>query len=232
MQAGGFASQNELEQLSARSASEKAEAESMRASLVSRSLEVSDCILRAPFDGEVAERYVDPGAYLRPGSAVVSVVNRNRVRIVADAPESDFTVVAPGTTVRIEIESTGARLQGPVSRRSPAADESTRTVHFEIDLDNASHALPVGSTARLSIDVGTPVPASEIPLSAAIIRGEKATVYVVEGDIAKRRVVPVLGESGGSLFVDPQLKAGSPIVIEGRALLDDGDKVTAKELGL
>ena len=72
MQQGGFASQNELEQLSARSASEKAEAESMRASLVSRSLEVDDCVLRAPFAGEIAERYVDPGAYVRPGNPVVS----------------------------------------------------------------------------------------------------------------------------------------------------------------
>ncbi len=30
-------------------------------------LEVSDCVLRAPFDGEVATRTVDPGAFVRPG---------------------------------------------------------------------------------------------------------------------------------------------------------------------
>ncbi len=232
MQQGGFASQNELEQLSARSAAEKAEAESMRASLVSRSLEVNDCVLRAPFDGEVAERYVDPGAYLRPGSPVVSIVNRTKVRIVADAPESDFNVVNVGTTVHINIESTGAKLDAEVSRRAPAADDQTRTVHFEIDIPNDQHALPVGSTARLSIEVGTPVPATEIPLSAAMIRGEKASVYIVEGDVAKRHVVGVLGEAGGTLFVDPQLQAGVPVVVEGRALLDDGDKVTTKELGL
>ena len=52
MQQGGFASANELEQLTAKSAAEKAEAESMRASLVSRSLEVDDCVLRAPFRSE------------------------------------------------------------------------------------------------------------------------------------------------------------------------------------
>ncbi|HEX6838627.1 MAG TPA: efflux RND transporter periplasmic adaptor subunit, partial [Polyangia bacterium] len=92
MQQGGFASENELEQLSAKSAAEKAEAESMRASLVSRSLEVDDCILRAPFNGEVADRFVDPGAYVRPGNPVVTVIDRNEVRIVADAPEADFTV--------------------------------------------------------------------------------------------------------------------------------------------
>ncbi|HEY2749473.1 MAG TPA: efflux RND transporter periplasmic adaptor subunit [Polyangia bacterium] len=232
MQEGGFASKNELEQLAARSASEEAEAESMRASLVSRSLEVDDCVMRAPFNGEVAERFVDPGAYVRPGNPVVSVIDRSRVRVVADAPESDFKIVDVGTQVRIDVESTGDKLEAAVSRRAPAADESTRTVHFEIDLANADHKLPVGSTARLGIDVGKPVPAIELPLSAATIRGSKATVFVVESGVAHRKVLTVLGEAAGSLFVAPSVAAGSAIVVEGRALLDDGDKVSAKELGL
>jgi membrane fusion protein (multidrug efflux system) len=232
MQQGGFASANELEQLNAKSAAEKAEAESMRASLVSRSLEVDDCVLRAPFAGEVAERFVDPGAYLRPGNPVATIIDRNQVRIVADAPESDFTVVGAGTPVNIEVEATGAKLAGVVSRRAPSADEATRTVHFEIDVPNANHVLPVGSTARLTIDVGEPQPASEVPLRAATIRGDKATLFTVQGDVAKSQVLDVLGEAGGSLFVDPKLAAGTPIVVEGRALLDDGDKVTARESSL
>ena len=229
MQEGGFASANELEQLTAKSAAEKAEAESMRASLVSRSLEVDDCILRAPFAGEVAERFVDPGAYLRPGNPVASVIDRNQVRIVADAPEADFTVVAPGTPVKIEVEATGAKLDATISRRAPAADDVTRTVHFEIDVANANHVLPVGSTARLTIDVGEPQPASEIPLRAATVRGDKATVFTVQGDVAKSEVVKVLGEAGGTLYLEPKLKAGTAVVVEGRALLDDGDNVAAKE---
>ena len=229
MQQGGFASANELEQLTAKSAAEKAEAESMRASLVSRSLEVDDCVLRAPFAGEVSERFVDPGAYLRPGNPVATVIDRNQVRIVADAPESDFTIVAPGTPIAIEVEATGRKLRGTISRRAPAADDATRTVHFEVDVPNANHDLPVGSTARLSIDVGEPQPAAEIPLRAATVRGDKATLFTVQGDVAKSEVLTVLGEAGGSLFVEPKLKAGTPVVVEGRALLDDGDKVAAKE---
>ncbi|MCA1665177.1 MAG: hypothetical protein LC659_13070 [Myxococcales bacterium] len=54
----------------------------------------------------------------------------------------------------------------------------------------------------------------------------------MQGDVAKSEVVHVLGEAGGSLFVDPKLKAGTPVVVEGRALLDDGDKVAAKESSL
>jgi RND family efflux transporter MFP subunit len=230
--AGGFASANEVEQLSAKSAAEKAEVESLRASLVSRSLEVDDCILRAPFNGEIADRFYDPGAYVRPGNPVVTVLDRSVVRISADAPESDFAIVAPGTQVTIEIEATGAKTKAPISRRAPAADENTRTVHFEIDVANPSRSLPAGTTARLTIEVGQPQPAASIPLRAATLRGDKATLFIVSDGVAKRIVVPVLGEQAGTLYVAPTLAAGTPVVVEGRALLDDNDRVTAKELSL
>jgi len=229
MKQGGFASENEVEQLGAKASSEAAEVESLKAALVSRSLEVDDCILRAPFAGEVADRFVDPGAYLRPGNPVASVIDRSMVRITADAPESDFAVVTPGTPVNIEVEATGAKVQGKVSRRAPSADETTRTVHFEIDVQNANHALPAGATARLTIDVGEPQPASSVPLRSATLRGDKATLFVVEGDVAKRVIFPILGEQGGLLYLDPKLEPGTPVVVEGRALLDNNDRVTAKE---
>ena len=227
--AGGFASPNEMEQLAARSKSQAAEVDALKATLANRTLAVDDCVLRAPFAGEVSDRQLDPGAFVRPGSSVVSVIDRERVRVVADAPESDFSVVAPGTEVKIVVLATGIVLHGTIARRAPAADDQTRTVRFEIDVPNADRQLPVGTTATLSIDVGAPLPATSVPLRAATQRGDKASLFVVEDGIAKRATVAVLGESGGLLYLDAKLRAGSAVVIEGRALLDEGDHVAAKE---
>ena len=63
---GGFVSPNEAEQKAAQSASEQAQLAAQRAKLASTSLEVNDCVLRAPFDGEIATRTIDPGAFVRP----------------------------------------------------------------------------------------------------------------------------------------------------------------------
>jgi RND family efflux transporter MFP subunit len=230
MAQGNFASKNEAEQLAAKASAEKADIESMRASMISRSLEVDDCILRAPFAGEVADRFVDPGAYVRPGNPVVTVIDRAMVRIVGDAPESDFAVVAPGTEVMIEVQATGQKKVAKISRRAPSADDNTRTVHFEIDVPNADRALPAGTTAKLTIHFGEARPATTVALRSATLRGDKATLFVVSDNLAKRVELPVVGELGGTLFVDPRLAAGSPVVVEGRALLDDGDRVLAKEL--
>jgi RND family efflux transporter MFP subunit len=230
MKQGGFASENEVEQLGARAASQAAEVEGLKAQLTSRSLEVDDCVLRAPFDGEVSERYIDPGAYARPGNPVVTVVDRSTIRVVADAPESDFDVVAAGTPVAVDLESAKAHVEAKVSRRSPAADETTRTVHFEIDVPNLDRKLPVGATARLTIEVGQEQPSTSIPLRAATLRGERATVFAVTDGVANRMVLPVLGERAGTLYLAAKLAPGTPVVVEGRSLLDDGDRVSMKEM--
>ena len=227
---GGFTSANELEQRSARARAEAAEVEGLKAELVSKGLEVDDCILHAPFAGEVAQRLVDPGAYVRPGNAAIVVVDRSRIRITADAPESDFNHLAPGTPVRIEGVATGAKLNAVISRRAPAADDATRTIHIEVDVDNPRRALPVGTTATLTLDAGEEKPALAIPLRSASVRGDQATLFVVEGDQAHKRVMEVLGEIGGTLYIVPKFAAGIPVVVEGRALLNDGDRVQAKEL--
>src|SRR5262249_31264473 len=112
-------------------------------------------------------------------------------------------------------------------RRSPAADAATRTIHVEIDLPDPRRTLPVGTTAELTVDVGQPIPAREVPLTAASIRGEKATLFAIEGDIARKHVVSIKGERAGSLFLDPSLPPGTRVVVEGRAQLADGDRVQA-----
>ena len=76
------------------------------------------------------------------------------------------------------------------------------------------------------IEVGKPRPASAIPLAAAAVRTPMAMVFVVEDDVAHARVVPLHGEREGLLFHDPAQKPGTQVVMEGRALLQDGDRVS------
>jgi RND family efflux transporter MFP subunit len=226
---GGFVAANEAEQKEAQSAAQAAELNAEKAKLAGTSLEVNDCVLRAPFDGEIATRTIDPGAFVRPGSTLLSLVDRSTVRMTGDAPEIDFGVVAPGTRVRVHVLATGKDMMGVVSRRAPQADASTRTVSFEIDLPDPQRVIPVGTTGEIHIDVGEPVPATEIPLYAAAIRGPKATLFVVESGVAHRKTFEVNGEAGGSLFLPTTLAPGAKIVSEGRALLQDGDHVDAKD---
>jgi RND family efflux transporter MFP subunit len=230
LQDGGFVSPNEVEQKAAESASKQAQAASLQAQLMGTTLQVQDCILKSPFDGDVAARVVDPGAFVRPGAPLVTVVNRDTVRLTLEVPEDDFDAVAPGNTASVHLVPTGEDVSLPISRRAPSADPSTRTVHVEIDLPNKDHRIPVYTTAVVSVDVGEPVPAQALPLAAAAIRGEKATLFVVKEGKAHALTLPVLGESLGSLYLPPSLDPEAQVVLEGRNLLTEGDLVVAKPL--
>lgn len=225
---GGFASPNEVEMKAAESASKQAQLLALQAQMQGTALQVDDCVLRAPFDGDVADRLVDPGAFARPGAALVTVVDRSIVRAVADVPEEDFDAVAPGTPVRLHLLATGHDLAGKIARRAPAADPSTRTVHVEVDLADPTRSIPVGTTVELELDVGQPVDATELPLSAATVRGSKANLFVVVDGVAHARSFPVLGERKGQLYVATALTPGTLVVTEGRSALAEGDKVEAK----
>jgi membrane fusion protein, multidrug efflux system len=227
---GGYVSPNEAEQKSAQSVAEGAELASQTAKLASTRLEVGDCVLRAPFDGEIGTRTVDPGAFVRPGTAIVSVIDRSTVRMTFDVPESDFGVVAPGTPVSIRVIATDRAMSGAIARRSPSADPETRTVHTEIDLADAKREIPVNTTGEVKMEVGEPIPCTAIPLIAASVTGYSATVFRVESDTAKKITLRVEGEQGSDLFVATALAPGARVVTEGRATLVDGDRVSAKEV--
>ena len=223
---GGFIAPNQVEQTTAQSSSERAQVLENKARSVAASLEVHDCALKAPFDGEIAVRSIDPGAFVHPGATIVSIVDRKTVRIVFDAPEKDFNVARVGTPVRIDVLSTGAQLVAAVTRRAPKADPATRTIHVEIDVSDPQRQIPTGTTAIVHMNVGQPVPATRIPLDAATQAEGKAKVFVVDNNVAHLRQIPVLGERGGGLYFEPQaLPANTQIVTDGRALISDGDAV-------
>ena len=224
---GGFASANEIEKRQAETTSKGAQLLETQARMRRATLEVNDCILRAPFTGEITDREVDPGAFVRPGSAVATLVDRTTVRIVADVPEDDFRVLGKGTEVRVKALATNRELTAKVARVSPSADSATRTIHLEIDVHDEARSLPTGTTAELVVDIGSARTATEIPLAAADIRGNKATVFVVEGAFAHKRVFELLGERAGAIYLSPSLVAGSRVVTEGRGSLEDGDRVAA-----
>jgi len=226
---GGFIAPNQVEQSAAQSSSERAQLLESKARSRAASLEVHDCALKAPFDGEIAVRSIDPGAFVHPGATIVSVVDRNTVRIVVDAPEKDFNVARVGAPAQIEILSTGVRLAAAVTRRAPQADPATRTIHFELDVPDPNRLIPTGTTALVHMNVGRSVPATRIPLDAATQQEGKAKIFVVEREVAHLRQLPVLGERADGLYFTPQtLPPNTEVVTEGRALLSDGDAVTAQ----
>lgn len=222
---GGFVAANEVDLRAASSEEQHMRRVATEAQASRSSLFVDDCTLRAPFDGEIELRSADPGAFVGPGSVVVGMVDRSRVRVVADVPETDLEAVAPDRDVDVHVLSTGQTLHARVTRRAPSADPVSRTVRIEIDLPNDERAMPVRTTAEVLVTARRGVDAITVPVTAARIVGSRARVWVVDGDRAHPRTLPVVGESADRVYLAPTLPPGSLVVLEGREALTDGTLV-------
>ena len=55
---------------------------------VSPQRELRDAVIRAPFDGYVAERLVSPGQYVRPQEPIMRIVRLQPLKLTAEVPES------------------------------------------------------------------------------------------------------------------------------------------------
>lgn len=221
-----YVSANEAEQKNASVKSQQAEAAAIHAQLLGSSLRVDDCVLRAPFDAEVASRRLDPGAFARPGTEIVNIVDRHAVRIVSEIPEQDFETAAPGAPIRVHLHATGADLDATISRRAPAVNHATRTAAIEIDVDNSAGAIPVWTTADVSLDIGAPERATAVPRAAASVHAGKATVFVANKGRAQKLRATVIGETPNTLYVDSAaVTPGMAVVVEGHEVLAAGDPI-------
>ena len=107
--------------------------------------------LRAPFDGVVTGRHVDPGHLVRvAANEPLLVISRiDPVRVVIEVPETDALLVRLGSPAALRVPSLpGASFAGQVTRTSESLDSGNRTLRVEIDIANPDGTLKPGPTFR------------------------------------------------------------------------------------
>lgn len=106
---------------------------------------LDQAVIRAPFDGLIAGRYLDPGAHAAIGTPILRLISDGdlRIRFAASPQREDLTV---GRSVQVEIPERGIRLAATVEQVAPELDAPSRRVFAEARLDSpeARDSLRVG----------------------------------------------------------------------------------------
>jgi RND family efflux transporter MFP subunit len=184
--------------------------------------------IRAPFDGSVTERFVDPGAFIQQGK-LVTIVDTAKVRVIVDVPEAEVRFSQTGTEAAVRFDALpGKSVRAVISRSSGTLDPVLRTMRIEMDIPNADASLFPGMFARVELGVERKPQALVIPSKAVSILQEKAFVFVNSGGTAKK-VGVTLGTADGQWFEACSGLTGDELIIlpEGTALVD-GMAVTAE----
>lgn len=126
--------QMQLAQQQAEIASADANTQMARAQLAEARANRQDLIIRAPFTGTVATRTAEPGEVITPGTAVITLVDMNKVYLRGFVPEGEIGKIKSGQQARIYLDSNPTQpLAAYVSRIDPQATFTPENTYFRED---------------------------------------------------------------------------------------------------
>jgi len=191
---------------------------------------LADTVVRAPFDGVVAERLVSVGDYVVKGTKVATVMRTTSLRVELTVPQSDIAAVAVGRDVDFTVDAyPGRTFTGRVRYVSPAVRADSRALVVEAVVANETGELKPGLFATARIEKPERTPAILLPRNAIGTVADASRVYVVDGGRGVARLV-TLGQSvGEQVEITSGVKAGELVAITAVDRLTDGSTVTISE---
>jgi RND family efflux transporter MFP subunit len=188
--------------------------------------------ITAPFDGVVTQRFANLGALMQAGTTstqatpLVRLSQENLFRLVIPVPESYVKYIHVGAPVDVRVPSLGRTFKGTVIRFSVDVNGSTRTMHTEVDVPNASNQLVPGLYAEAVLTLDQKGSAIAVPLQAVNREGDKTSVFVVSANnrIEDRPIVVGI-QTPNYVEVVSGLRAGEQVVDSDRNGLKPGQLV-------
>jgi len=191
----------------------------------------------APFDGVVTERGVHPGALVGPGSgagaatAMVRVVETDRLRLVVPVPEAYTAEVKTGGEIHFSVAAyPGQTWTGIVARIAHAVDVSTRTMAVELDVANRDGRLAPGTFCQVSWPVRRREPSLLVPSGSVATTTDRTFVVRIRDGKAEWVDVRTGLTSGPLVEVFGDLRVGDEIAGRGTDEMRPGTAVRAREV--
>jgi len=199
--AQGFISQAALDRAQAHFKTAQAETSAQGAHAGAARTQSDFYIVRAPYDGVVANVSVVLGDMALPGRPLLTLYDPAALRVTAAVPQTVAARLTAPLMPEAEIPGTAAGLIKPVHvQMLPTVDAASHTLELRLDLPAHTNAAP-GMFARAWLSgpgAGTGDARLFVPSQAVVRRAELAAVYVI-GEHGKPMLRPVRpGRSDGS----------------------------------
>lgn len=158
-----------------------------------------ETMVRAPFDAEMAELFVEVGEFVGAGSPVA--------RLLGTGPQIGAFSVSPEDASALESQAlltflyAGSELSARIMRLERTAQQA-RLVSVIAELDPAAPRLPAGALAEVRYQV---ILAEGLQVASGALFADAGRTYVFvvdEQGIARRREVRVVAETGNAAIVE------------------------------
>ena len=234
--------QSSVESLKARIALAKQQVEVAQSQVAALDVDLSDMVVRAPFDGVAISKDAQPGEMISPISAgggftrtgICTIVDMSSLEIEVDVSESYINRVKPNQPVEAILDAyPDWRIPAHVITSVPTADRQKATVRVRIGFEELEPRILPDMGVKVSFfnerqpdAANTPTkPRLVVPKVAVRTEAGQSVVFVVRENRAERRAVTTGPADGEQIEIVSGLNAGERIVVEGVSTLADGARV-------
>jgi RND family efflux transporter MFP subunit len=206
----------------------------LEARVVEANLQLEDCTLRAPYDGAIARRFVEPNQNVKAKQPVVQFQDVDEVRVAVDVPETVMATVRRSDIVKLVAEfgaAPGVAFPVQIKEVAKTADPTTQTFTVRVGLPSPPDlSLLPGMTGSVTLTyrrasvLGSRV---LVPISAVFqdATGEQGAWVVGPDQTVTRRPVTLGQAAGGQVEITDGLGPGDRIAVAGVTFLREGMKV-------
>jgi len=200
--------------------------EQARSSLELAKSNLEKCFLRAPADGVIGRRNIEPGQLpLTAGVTPFELIDIDRVGVVISVPENEISRMRKGMRSLITVAALdGRQFEGVVTRVSPVADRFSRTYEVEFEVSNPKHELRPGMVCDVAVVLKEDATILLVPYQS-VLRDDAGGGWIFAVDSNSSQVARIAVKTGnfrGNLLeIREGVAAGQLVVKDGKEKLSD-----------
>jgi cobalt-zinc-cadmium efflux system membrane fusion protein len=183
--------------------------------------------------GTVGKVYLDAGAEVTPpspainmGTALVQVINMDKVKVVVYAVEEELKDLRLGQKAEIKVDAYPDKtFTGNITLISPVVSQLSRTATVEITLSNPDHLLKPGMYAQVKVSLGEKKDIILIPAYAVLQQELTKKVFVVNQGKAVSRMVVTGVTQNGWMEITSGLAENDSLIVAGQNLVKVNEPV-------
>lgn len=192
--------------------------------------------IRSPVAGRVLRVTQESEAVVTLGAPLLEIGDPSDLEVVVDVLSGDALQIAPGQAVRLDRQGGGTALDGRVRKVEPSAftkisalGVEEQRVNVVIDFTSPRDRWQnLGDAYRVDarIVIHSAENALKVPVAALFRDGMQWSVFVADGNVARKRIIESPRRGAQEALVDKGLAAGDRVIVYPGDAVKDGGKIT------
>jgi RND family efflux transporter MFP subunit len=200
-----------------------------QSNLTQANINVGDTKVKAPINGYINKKYVEPGSILAgmPATALFDIVNVSKLKLTVTVNESQVASLKLGNTVNITASVYPDKtFSGKITFIAAKADAS---LNFPVEIEitnNANNDLKAGMYGTANFGSNNQKQNLKVvPRNAFVGSVSSNEIFVVENNVAKLKKVVAGRILGDKVEIINGLNDGDVVIVTGQINLQDGNTV-------